>query len=135
MQYGVEFQKCLNFSRCLFISLIFTCKTETILRKTLKTFTNFIWNHLLCVKRRNITIKLIPESLLELNSCSFSHFPHILFGLSLISSLPALFCLNQSLRLISLSSVKTGSNWKLYISCTRFFVIPKVSFTRATMYC
>ena len=62
-------------------------------------------------------------------------FSHISFGLSLISSILTLFCLNQSLRSISLSSVKTRSNWKLYISCTRFFVIPKVSFARATMYC
>ena len=37
---------------------MFARKTETAFRKTFKTFTNFVWVEMFCVKRKNITIKI-----------------------------------------------------------------------------
>ena len=63
----------------------------------------------------------------------FTIFPYFIW--SFFDVIYSYVVLSESVVAVNKSSVKTRSNWKLYISCTRLFVIPKVSFTRATMYC
>ena len=42
----------------IYIPNIYVQDIETVFTKTFKTFTNFVWTEIFCVKRRNMTTKI-----------------------------------------------------------------------------